>query len=105
MNSNDSGKIISALCYFSIFFAGFILPFIVYFIVDNKEVKKHAKHAFISHLIPLVTIPILVIGGITSGLGEVVVGVLIFGIILTFILNIIVVIWNVVKGIQVLRSY
>ncbi|MFZ3590174.1 DUF4870 domain-containing protein [Bacillus sp. DJP31] len=105
MNNNDSNKIISALCYFSIFFAGFILPIIVYFIVNDREVKKHAKHAFISHLIPVVTIPFLLIGGFMSGVGEVVAGVLILGIILTFILNIVVIIWNVVKGIEVLRSY
>jgi hypothetical protein len=103
--NNNTNKIISALCYFSIFFAGFILPIAVYFIVDDREVKTHAKRAFISHLIPLVTIPIFVVGGIMSGIGDVFGIVIILGFLLTFLINIVVIIWNVVKGIQVLKSY
>ncbi|MBM6619031.1 DUF4870 domain-containing protein [Bacillus suaedaesalsae] len=102
---SDTNKLISALCYFSVFFAGFILPIAVYFIVDDLEVKRHAKHAFISHLIPLVTIPIFVFGGLLSGIGDGMSIVIILGFIVTFIVNIIVAIWNVVKGIQVLRTY
>jgi hypothetical protein len=105
MISADSNKLISALCYFSVFFAGFILPIAVYFIVDDKEVKRHAKHAFVSHLIPLISIPLFVLGGIMSGMGDVFGIVIVLGFILTFLVNVVVVVWNVVKGIQVLKSY
>jgi hypothetical protein len=105
MNSADANKLISALCYFSVFFAGFILPIAVYFIVNDEEVKRHAKHAFLSHLIPLITIPIFVLGGLMSGIGDAFGIVVVLGFIVTILVNIVVVIWNVVKGIQVLKSY
>jgi hypothetical protein len=106
MSTNtNTNKLISALCYFSVFFAGFILPIAVYFIVDDIEVKGHAKRAFVSHLIPLITIPLFVVGGLMSGVGDVFGVVVVLGFIVTFIVNIAVVIWNVVKGIQVLRTY
>jgi hypothetical protein len=104
MNS-DTNKLISALCYFSVFFAGFILPIAVYFIVHDEEVKRHAKHAFVSHLIPLITIPIFILGGVMSGAVDVAGVVIVLGFIVTFVVNIAVVVWNVVKGIQVLKSY
>ncbi|MFD1739363.1 DUF4870 domain-containing protein [Bacillus salitolerans] len=103
--NGDTNKLLSALCYFSIFFAGFILPIVIYFIVSDREVKDHAKGAFLSHVIPLVTIPVFVFGGIMSGVAEGFFIILIIGFIVTFIVNIVVVVWNVIKGIQVLRSY
>ena len=44
-------NILSSLCYFSIFFAPFLLPIIVYFVAED-EVKYHAKKAFWSHVFP-----------------------------------------------------
>ncbi|QUW23507.1 DUF4870 domain-containing protein [Sporosarcina sp. Marseille-Q4063] len=53
-------KLLSSLCYFSIFFFPLLLPFVIYLVTDEQEVKNHARRAFISHLIPV----ILLIAGI-----------------------------------------
>lgn len=98
-------KILSALCYFSVFFAPFLFPIVVYFVV-GPEVKRHAKKALWSHLIPLV---VLCAGLITT----VILGIngwehfavsLIVMYALFAILALIVVIWNIVKGIQVITE-
>ncbi len=47
-------KLLAALCYFSVFFAPFLLPGIVYFITDDREVKHHAKRSLVSHLVPVI---------------------------------------------------
>ncbi|WP_246942634.1 DUF4870 domain-containing protein [Bacillus pinisoli] len=105
MEGNNTNKIISSLCYFSIFFAGFILPIAVYFIVDDREVKHHAKRALFSHIIPVITIPVIIMFAImvetmgTFGIS------IILGFLLAILINIVVVIWNVIKGIQVLKTY
>ncbi|MBD8071475.1 DUF4870 domain-containing protein [Bacillus sp. PS06] len=98
----DTNRLISSLCYFSVFFAGFIFPIAVYFIVPEREVKNHAKKAFLSHLIPLLTIPLFIIMFFSfSQTGHLEFGFI--GVALLFgLVNIIVVIWNVVKGIKVL---
>jgi hypothetical protein len=101
-----NNKVISSLCYFSVFFAGFIFPIAVYFIVNDPEVKKHAKSAFLSHLIPVLTIPVLVFLGISAGMSGTD-GMMIFmfiGFALAGIVNLIVIIWNVIKGIKILRE-
>lgn len=97
----DGNRLLSSLCYFSIFFAGFIFPIIVYFISDSNEVKAHAKRALLSHLLPLITIPIIIMLAIFDGTGGF--GVVIFGAIVIGGINIAVVIWNIVKGIQALK--
>ncbi|KAA0548758.1 DUF4870 domain-containing protein [Bacillus sp. BGMRC 2118] len=102
---SDTNKLLSALCYFSVFFAGFILPVAVYFIVDDSEVKRHAKHALVSHILPFVTIPLFVFVGWVTGFGDALNIVIILAFIFTFIVNIVIVIWNVIKGIQVIRTY
>ena len=53
-------KLVSSLCYFSVFFFPLLLPFVIYLVTDEQEVKNHARRAFISHLIPV----ILLIAGI-----------------------------------------
>lgn len=100
----ETNKIISSLCYFSIFFAGFLLPIAVYFIVQDTEVREHAKKAFISHLIPFITVIFFIIPMIVAGSMEAAVGgmLILFG--LFGVISFIVVIWNVVKGIQVLAK-
>lgn len=50
----DNSKLLSSLSYFSVFFAPLLLPFIVWIVADNKDVKHHSKRALISHLIPTV---------------------------------------------------
>ena len=96
-------KLISSICYFSIFFAGFILPLVVYLVVDNQEVKVHAKLAFLSHLIPFISIPICIVFALIGFMNEFIV-ILIASVILTGILNFAVIVWNIVNGIKVLKT-
>lgn len=99
-------KIISSLCYFSVFFAPFLFPIVVYFVADEHEMKKHAKASFISHLIPALTFVLFFVVFIP---GMPVSGDLVFGwalimMILFGLLSFIIMVWNVVKGIKVLMS-
>ncbi|WP_409272205.1 DUF4870 domain-containing protein [Neobacillus sp. SCS-31] len=100
----DTRKILSGLCYFSIFFAPFLFPIVVYFVVDDSITKEHAKKALLSHLIPFVAIPIALLGamagaGSDAGFGIAIIGMGIYG-----ILSIGVIIWNVVKGIKTIQE-
>ncbi|TYR76098.1 DUF4870 domain-containing protein [Rossellomorea vietnamensis] len=102
----DTNRLLSSLSYFSIFFAGFIFPIIVYFLVDDPETKRHAKSAFLSHLLPLIAVP-LVIAGVFFDIGVLAVGsgipIFIFITIgFSLLISLVVVIWNVYKGIKVL---
>jgi hypothetical protein len=103
----ETNKVLAALSYFSILFAGFIFPLVVYFVTDDSNVKKHAKKAFLSHLIPLIPIPlilIVVINDITGNQGEVFPILLIIAIGLSMILSLVVLIWNIIKGVKVLKT-
>jgi predicted Co/Zn/Cd cation transporter (cation efflux family) len=112
----SNSKLLSALCYFSVFFSPLLVPVIVYFVSDDREVKHHAKRAFVSHLVPAV---LLIAGfiifsfsmfsftgsidGIPSGnFGfwqlTPILFMLIYGLLLMAIL-----IWNVFQGIKVLK--
>jgi hypothetical protein len=107
MNAN---KVLSSLCYFSVFFAGFIFPIIVYFVSDDVNVKQHAKKALISHIIPFITVVLFVILAVTVGIfnqgtfPDAIPGIIFIGIIIAGIINFIVVIWNIIKGIKVLKE-
>ncbi|TMU84360.1 DUF4870 domain-containing protein [Bacillus sp. BHET2] len=102
----ETNKVLSALCYFSIFFAGFLFPLIVYFVSDDQYVKKDAKAAFLSHLLPVIVVPFIIagvfmdIGVFASGAGLPVFTVIMIG--LAILLSVVVVMWNVYKGIKVL---
>jgi hypothetical protein len=103
----ETNKVLAALSYFSILFAGFIFPLVVYFVTDDSIVKKHAKKAFLSHLIPLIPIPlifIVVINDITGNQGEVFPILLIVAVGLSMILSLVVLIWNIIKGVKVLKT-
>jgi hypothetical protein len=106
MMKMETNKVLSALCYFSIFFAGFLFPLIVYFVSDNPYVKKDAKAAFLSHLLPVVAVPLVIaglfldMGVFASGAGLPIFTVIMIG--LAILLSVVVVIWNVYKGIKVL---
>ena len=50
----SNNKLLSALCYFSVFFSPLLIPVIIYFVTDDHEVKYHAKRSFVSHLVPVV---------------------------------------------------
>lgn len=94
-------QLLSSLSYFSIFFAPFILPIVVWLISNDDYVKKHAKRALFSHVFPVIAAVILIIMAIGAGSFGAVLGyVILFGIIYfgAFI-------YNVVQGIQVLREY
>lgn len=110
MNNN---RIISSLCYFSIFFAGFILPLIVFLIVKEKDVQKHAKAALISHLLLYIPsiVGIIIFAIISASNGNATdetVAVFGFGVITLFILlglfMLAIVIWNIYRGIKVLNT-
>ena len=92
-------KVMSSLCYFSVFFAPFLFPIIVYFVVRNEEVSYHAKRSIVSHLLPFLTIILALLAVFVMDVGVVI----ILGFILFSLLNVVVFIWNIVKGIQVLR--
>ena len=92
-------KVMSSLCYFSVFFAPFLFPIIVYFVVRDEEVSYHAKRSIVSHLLPFLTIILALFAIFVMDIGVVI----ILGFILFSLLNVVVFIWNIVKGIQVLR--
>jgi predicted ABC-type exoprotein transport system permease subunit len=99
-------KIISSLCYFSVFFAPFLFPIVVYFVADEHDMKKHAKASFLSHVVPALTFLlffIVFIPGMPLS-GEIIVGWLFLIMILFCLLSFIIAVWNVVKGIKVLMS-
>jgi hypothetical protein len=105
MKRMDMKRVLSALCYFSILFAGILFPLVAYFASEDLEVKHHAKSALLSHLIPLITLPLILLSvyyEITTGVGEFPLLVIISGILMAVVSSI-VLIWNLVKGIKVLN--
>lgn len=109
----ENNRIISSLCYFSIFFAGFILPLIVFLVIKEQEVKKHAKAALISHL--LLYLPTLIgfvilffISLSAPSSSDNVMALFGIGMILLIILfalfMLAIVIWNIYRGIKVLNT-
>lgn len=103
-------KVLSSLSYFSIFFAPFILPLIVFFASSNEITKGHAKRAFLSHLIPVIAgiIVFFIIfvfafnsSAMTDSSGPFIAFILIM--IVYAILSLGITIWNIVQGIRVLR--
>ncbi|KQB92025.1 MULTISPECIES: DUF4870 domain-containing protein [Geobacillus] len=107
----STNKVISSLCYFSIFFAPFILPIVVYFVVEDPGVKHHAKRSLFSHLIPAITIVVFIAFAFVPFLfgqqGEEAFlfggGLIWLGFLVAGALNLVVLIWNIIKGIQVLK--
>ncbi|AQR76808.1 DUF4870 domain-containing protein [Paenibacillus larvae] len=98
-------NVLSSLCYFSIFFAPFLFPIVVYFLANGK-VKYHAKSALWNHLIPYIAILIGAVasgvigvkGGTETGMG----GLVIIAIVIAIAIYCF--IWNIVKGIKVLKE-
>ncbi|WP_027409325.1 DUF4870 domain-containing protein [Anoxybacteroides tepidamans] len=102
----DSSKLLAAACYFSVFFAPFLFPLVVYFVTTDVQVKGHAKRSLLSHLLPLVFFVIAVgsIALIAIVQNETFVVVPFIGMIVSGIVSFIVVVWNVVKGVKVLQE-
>lgn len=115
MKTEQSNRVLASLNYFSIFFASFLFPLIIWIISKNDFEKYHAKRALISHVIALIpglfafgafiflAITTASIEPYTSN-GSYVFGTefLVIGAIYLFVLAIIM-IWNIVQGIKVLR--
>ena len=111
----DTNKILSASTYFSILFAPFILPIIVYFLTSEKEVKYHAKRSLISHIIPTIFFVLLMLaifanffpigytGNPTTMLSTMTTALIFMGI--YTLINLVLLIWNIVQGIKVLRHH
>jgi hypothetical protein len=102
----ETKKIISALCYFSLFFAGFIFPLVVFFATEDSTTKGHAKKALISHIIPIIPVPFLGVGiyyDFTLGYGSPRIFT-ISCVLVIVIVSITVMIWNIVKGVKVLME-
>jgi hypothetical protein len=100
----ETNKVLSSLCYFSIFFAGFIFPLVVYFASGDEGTKRHAKSALLSHLIPLILSPILIFAVLndTAMMQNELPVFTIISIVGLVIVGIAVTIWNIVKGVKVL---
>ncbi|MBD7946223.1 MULTISPECIES: DUF4870 domain-containing protein [Psychrobacillus] len=109
----DTNKILSASTYFSILFAPFILPIIVYFLTSEKEVKYHAKRSLISHIIPTIFFVFLMLAifanflplgftGDSASMWTSMTTALIFMGLYT-VINLVLLIWNIVQGVKVLR--
>jgi hypothetical protein len=103
----ETNKVLSALSYFSVLFAGILFPLVVYFVSDDAKTKTHAKKAFLSHLIPLIPIPLIFIGVIldfTNNNVDTIPVLFFIGVGLTIILSLVVLIWNIIKGVKVLKN-
>ncbi|MED4224447.1 DUF4870 domain-containing protein [Neobacillus cucumis] len=102
----ESRKVLSSLCYFSIFFAGFIFPLAVLLATGDEGTKQHAKKSLYSHLIPLITTPLIILAvfyDFTSQPDGIPIFTII-SIIALILVWLIVIIWNIVKGIKVLTA-
>ncbi|MBY4602530.1 MULTISPECIES: hypothetical protein [Bacillus] len=107
MNRNQA--IIASLCYFSVFIAPIIVPIVAYFVVDDKETKRHAIRSLVSHIVPFAGWLVLFIsflGGaiVIDGDSLLPVFVIIGGAVIYFLVVIGIMIWNVIQGIKVLRT-
>ncbi|HZW68015.1 MAG TPA: DUF4870 domain-containing protein [Pseudogracilibacillus sp.] len=98
-----ANKLLSSLSYFSLFFAPFLFPLIVYFLTED-DTKKHAKRAFLSHIIPAVLIVLAMIMIIIVDMNSIESSpiLLILWLIVTAIITLVMYIWNIIQGIKVL---
>ena len=105
----NNSKTLSALNYFSVFFAPFIVPIIIYFISQDSEVKRHSIRALLSHVIPFIFGIILVVALFIVGIfsvqmnGDMIVTTWVLLLLGYGLLYLVIIIWNVVQGIKALR--
>ena len=96
-------RVIASINYFSIFFAPFLFPIIVYFVTSNTSVKHHAKRALLSHIIPVLVMIGSIVAGIIlafSNFTGIAAGTIVLGYLAVGILYFIFMIWNIVQGIK-----
>ena len=108
MDSN--AKALSGLSYLSVFFLPFIFPIIVFFGSKDLETKRHAKRAFISHLLTIVLSVFLVVimlftffNTLDNTLSISFIILLIVSFILFIIAFAAILIWNIVQAVKVVR--
>lgn len=100
-------KLLSALSYFSIIFAPFIFPIIVWFVcADEPIIRKHAKRAFLLHLLPIILtfLGIILVGttGIMTEHAQLTSWTAILTIGVVLLIDFIVFIYNIYKGIKII---
>jgi len=102
----EGNKLIAALCYFSVLFAPFLFPLIVYFVTKHERVKQHAKTSFLSHCIPVALFFVSAIVAIVLGMNQndAFFAWWLLGVMGGGIAHVIVAIWNIIKGIKVLQE-
>ncbi|WP_423799587.1 DUF4870 domain-containing protein [Neobacillus sp. SAB-20_R2A] len=100
----ESRKVLSSLCYFSIFFAGFLFPLVVYFASGDEVTKGHAKKSLLSHVLPAVLTPLAVVAFVFdfANFENQFPFVFIISLIVLAIIWVVVIIWNIIKGVKVL---
>ncbi|WP_211746339.1 DUF4870 domain-containing protein [Paenibacillus sp. Marseille-Q4541] len=94
-------QLLSSLSYFSIFFAPFLLPLIVWIVAKDDYISGHAKKAFFSHIFPfLAAIPLLIFMFNANHAASIVGYVILFLVIYfgAFV-------YNIYQGVKVLRDY
>ncbi len=108
MDSN--GKALSGLSYLSVFFMPFFLPIIVYFGSKDVETKRHAKRAFISHLLTIALSVFFVVIMLFTFVNTVnrtlnISLIILFSILFIFCIAafIGIFIWNIVQAVKVIR--
>ncbi|MFE6139470.1 DUF4870 domain-containing protein [Bacillus sp. NPDC057893] len=105
MNGN---RLLAAFSYWSVLFAPILFPIIV-LIIGEPETKKHAKRALWTHIIPSIAtfIALIVLGIMGTGSQEpdVTLGIgAIIAVCICSIISLYFFIWNIVKGIKVIKS-
>ncbi|WP_429757649.1 hypothetical protein [Bacillus sp. S14(2024)] len=99
---DSTQRILASCCYFSIFVAPFLFPIVVYFVVPHDDVKFHAKRAFISHLLPFLCLFIAFLLVFVMNIREQSGAIVLAAMLLFGLMNLVIFIWNIVKGVQVL---
>ncbi|MCH4164379.1 MAG: hypothetical protein LKF37_06285 [Lentilactobacillus diolivorans] len=102
-------KNINALSYFSIVFAPFIFPFIVWLLTaNNKDVHETAKHAFLLHLIPVIlsilTLMLVGIMGLATKQTQATAIMFVILIVLVALVDLSMFVYNLYLGIKILLS-
>ncbi|MDN7144588.1 DUF4870 domain-containing protein [Liquorilactobacillus mali] len=102
-------KILSALSYFSIVFAPFIFPLIIWFVcADEPVIRNHAKKAFLLHLLPvfLTLMGIIFVGttGIVTDQAQLTGWGVVLALGIVSLIDLIVFIYNIYKGIKILAQ-
>ena len=96
-------KVLSSLSYFSLFFAPILFPIVVYFLTKG-ETKRHARNAFLSHIIPSIVffggLIMIVLLGINGWEHLPISLILLF--IISALLSFVLLVYNIVLGIKVL---